>query len=758
MIKVKVMKLCFAHVPKVIWVLTLLVSLQGRPAWAQTLPPMNEVPTASDSTRAIAGASRRPKIGLVLSGGSARGLAHIGVLEWFEQHRIPVDYLAGTSMGGLVGGMYATGMTPKEMRAFVDGMDWDAVLSGTPAHDELTFRRKEDRRSYQTEVELGGLRNGLEARSGLNPGHRIGLILDRLTLPYTNLQSFDDLPIPFRCVATDMLAARPVILDRGSLPQALRATMSLPGIFTPVEIDGKVLADGGLLNNIPTDVAKQMGADVIIAVNVGTPLGNRKTLDSLFGVLLQSISIATIENDRRSLRQADVIVAPDLENYTLLDFNAAEQLADLGYKGAEQKRLVLEKFAINETEWQEHLVARRARMRDDVPAPAALEVAGADRKDAGEIRERLEPYIGRPLAPEQLEEDLTLIIGEGRYDSLGYEYARRDPKRLVIRAQRKPYGPPFLIPSVEIDGSDVNRVEFILGGRLTMFDVGGYGSELRTDVKVGSRTLLATEYYHPFRKTKFFVAPRAFYERGTDDLYLNRSRVAEYQTNRYGLNLDIGFALNRESELRLGYDVGYVNSRVRIGDPLLPALSGGVSSAGARYAYDGQDSAIVPTRGVRVNADARWFFNSPGAVTDFPLAEVRASGFVPLSERGSLFVIGSGGTSFTRDAPPAQQFTLGGPFRLGAYGRDEFRGSRYVLTSLGYLRQVSTLPPLFGDKIYAGSWYEFGGAFNRNETAEYFSSLSGGVIVVTKLGPIGLGGSVGEGGRRKVYFSLGKFF
>ena len=705
-----------------------------------------------------AGVSNRPRIGLVLSGGGARGIAHIGVLQWFEDNQIPVDYIAGTSMGGLVGGMYATGKSPADIRALIQRTDWDAALSGTPAHQELTFRRKEDRRSYQTDIELGGPNNGFQARSGLNPGHRIGLILDRLALPYTSVRSFDDLPIPFRCVATDMLEARPVIFGGGSLPQALRATMALPGIFTPVEIDGKLLADGGLLNNIPTDVAKEMGADIIIAVNVGTPLGDRKTLDSLFGVLLQSISIATIENDRRSLRLANVIVAPDLGNYSLLDFDDAERLTDLGYKGAQQEAATLKRFGLSQPKWLAHLAERRKRMNSTVPAPSSLEVTGVDNKGAGEIRKELDEYVGQPLKPELLEEDLTKIRGQGRYDSLGYEYAREEPQRLVVRAQRKPYGPPFLIPSVEIDGSDINRVEFTVGGRLTMFDLGGYRSELRTDVIIGSRTLVSTEYYRPLGKSKLFVAPRGFYERGTDDLYLNRSRVAEYQTNRYGVNLDIGLALNRENELRLGYEVGHVNSRVRIGDPLLPTLSGGVSSAGIRYAYDGQDSAIVPRRGLRVNADARWFFTSPGTDSGFPLAEVRASVFRPLSDRGSIFVIGAGGTSFNKDAPPAQQFTLGGPFRLGAYGRDEFRGNRYVLSSVGYLRQISSLPPILGDKIYAGSWYEFGGAFNRNETAEYFGSLSSGVVVVTRIGPIAFGGSVGEAGRRKLYFSLGRFF
>ncbi len=705
----------------------------------------------------VAAEKKRPKIGLALSGGGVRGLAHIGVLEWFEEHRIPVDYIAGTSFGGLVGGMYAIGMTPAEMRQLINSIDWDNVLRGTPAFERLSFRRKQDRRSFQNAIELG-LKNGLSGATGLNPGHQIGLFLDRLALPYGGLNNFDELPIPFRCVATDMVAAKPVILKDGSFSQALRATMAFPGLFTPVERDGKVLADGGLMNNIPTDIVKQMGAELVIAVDIGTPLGNRKAVESFLGLLQQSIGVMTIENDRRNLRLADLVVSPDLDQYGLLDFNAAKAITERGYDGAAQRALMLNKLALDDAAWQQHLVERNSRKRSRTPVPSALEITGTRIEDAQAIRNKLEGYIGKPLAPERLQADLTEITGRGRDESLGYEIRRdKQQETLLIRVKQKQYGPPFVNLNLEIEGSDANNIDTSIGGRVTLFEVGSYRSEWRTDFRLGSRTLLATEYYRPLGESGLFVAPRARYERGTQDLFMNGARVAEYQVKRVGAGVDIGYTFRR-SELRFGYDLGNINARVRVGDPLLPALKGKVSDVSARYEFDGQDSAVVPSRGVRLRAEAHRFFASPGATSDFSQAEVNLSAFKPITERGSVFVIGAGGTTFAQDAPPEQQFALGGPLRLGALGRGELRGNHYLLSGLGYLHALAKLPPLLGGKVYASSWYEVGGAFQNIASARFFNNISGGVVVVTRFGPVALGGSLGEGGRARLYFSFGRFF
>ncbi|MEI6915809.1 MAG: patatin-like phospholipase family protein, partial [Armatimonadota bacterium] len=278
------------------------------------------------------GAKNRPKIGLALGGGGARGFAHIGVLRWFEEHHIPVDMIAGTSMGGLVGGMYAIGMTPGEMQNLTVRTDWDKTLGPGPAYQDLTFRRKEDRRDLQSSLQLG-LRKGLSPPPGLQPGHQVKLLLDRLTLAYSGISSFDQLPIPFRCVATDMEAAEPVVLSDGSLSQALRATMAIPGVFTPVERDGKILADGFLLNNVPTDVLKAMGADIIIAVDIGTPLGDKESMQTLTGMLGQSWGVMTIQNVRRNLRLATIILSPDLEKFTSNDYRDSAGIEALGYEG-----------------------------------------------------------------------------------------------------------------------------------------------------------------------------------------------------------------------------------------------------------------------------------------------------------------------------------------------------------------------------------------------------------------------------------------
>src|SRR4030095_7642963 len=485
----------------------------------------------------------RPKIGLVLSGGGARGWAHIGVLRWFEEHRIPVDYVAGTSMGALVGAMYAMGSSPEQIRAIGNELDWDKALSGPPSFEELSYRRKEDQRAYPSDLELGAGKT-IKLPSGLNPGHNIGLIFDQVTLPYASLRNFDDLPIPFRCVATDMLEARPVVFKSGSLAKALRATMSIPGVFTPVEMDNRVLADGGLLNNIPTDVAKDMGADVVIAVNVGTPLGTREDIVSLAGMLSQIIGVATIESDRRHLQLADLAITPNLGKYTLLDFKAVDAIANLGYEAAIQNGAALEKFAVSETEWQAYLAARESRRRTTIPTATALNVDGTKPENSEAIRRTLTPDFNKPIDPISLGSELSVIRGTGRYQSFDYTLSGTEPHLLQVHVRDKTYGPAFLIPIVLLRSSNISNVKFSGGARATMFDVGGYGSELRVDAIIGSDDLLAAEYYRPIGPKGFFLAPRAEFSAQSVDLFTEGDRVAEYRQRRIAAAIDTGFTFD----------------------------------------------------------------------------------------------------------------------------------------------------------------------------------------------------------------------
>jgi NTE family protein len=700
----------------------------------------------------------RPKIGLALSGGGARGLAHIGVLEWFEEHRIPVDYIAGTSMGGLVGGLYAMGMSAAEIRAFVTALDWDQALSGPPGYAELSFRRKEDRRSYPTDLELGG-RGGVRLPVGVNSGHYINQIFDRVTLPYFGIKNFDELPIPFACVATDMLAAEQVVIKRGLLTQALRATMSIPGVFTPVEIDGRVLADGGLLNNIPTDVVREMGADYIIAVNIGTPLGRREDLQTLAGMLVQVISVTTIQSDRRNLSLANLIIAPDLGKYTASDFMAGKPLIELGYRGASEVSGRLQELTISEDAWNDHLAARRSKKRVTIPTPTGLEVAGVEGQRAQEIKEALQSAVGRPIDSERLDKTLSEIRGGGRYASLGYDIAEIEQKdRLRIRVREKGYGPPLINPVIQVQSDDASDLNLSLGFRLTNFDLEALNTELRTDVFIGSNTLFGLEFFRPIGAKGFFAAPRAFYSSNRTGLYFQDRRAAEYLVRQGGGGLDLGYIFGRRSQLRFGYEISRISAKVDIGDSLLPNLSGTVSSFSARYVYDGQNSAIIPTRGVRLTADLSHFLRAPGVNYGFSQANSSISAFKSIRHGDVLFSFGGAGTSFDKNAAPIQQFTLGGPLRLSAFGRGEFRGNHYAYGGSGYLYRLGSLPVFTGKKIYAGGWLEGGSAFFNSNDARVAYDAAGAFILETPLGPMTLGGGWGPGGRTKVFFAFGRFF
>ena len=704
---------------------------------------------------------RPPKIGLALSGGGARGLAHIGVLKWFEEHRIPVDYLAGTSIGGLIGGMYAMGMTSSEISDFIHSVDWTRVLASGPSYEEMSFRRKEDRRDYQVAFQLGA-KHGIQLATGLSSAYYVGLVIDRLTLPYSTLSSFDDLPIPYRCAATDFLAAQSLTLKDGSLASAMRATMSIPGVFPPVERDGKVLVDGGLLNNVPTGLVQEMNADVVIAVDIGTPLGDAKAVETLGGIVRQTSIVMSMDSDRRNLLLANVIIAPDLGAHTILDFSAVDELIRLGYQGAEAKSAVLQKYALDEASWHRHLAARMAKKISRIPVPSAIRITGIAEGAQAPMRRLLEPFIGRELDTERLEATLTQIIGQGRYESLDYQFVRsgNEPSAdvLLISAKEKSYAPPTLDFGLQLEGSDIDAVHFNIGTRITLYDIGKYGSEWRNDIRFGHKALLASEYLRPIGWSGLFMASQGYFARSIENPFSAAGdQAGDYQTNRIGFRADLGY-LTRRTEFRTGYEIGRYTADVHSGQPPVESVSGAVSLARLRWAFDGTDSATIPSRGLRFSAEGRWFLDAPLAASGFPQAEIKALLLQPVSRRGSMVVSAEFGTTFSKDAPPEMMFTLGGPFRLGAYDSQEFRGNHYFLASLGYRHRVGNLSPLLGGGIYGVAWADAGGAFMDFNSPSIQYQGSAGLMMDTQLGRLALIGAVGKGGVGKFYISFGPSF
>jgi len=701
----------------------------------------------------------RPKIGVALEGGGALGFAHIGVLQWFEDHHIPVDYVAGTSMGGLVGGFYATGKSPAELKQIVEAQDWDFVIGGSTPYEDLSYRRKEDSRAFQNKIVVG-LKNGLSLPAGLNAGQGITLLIDHETVAYSKLNSFDELPIPFRCVATDLVTGKEEVFGQGSLPRALRATMSIPGLFSPVRDGEKVYVDGGLVGNLPTDVVRQMGADVVIAVHLETSPAKPEEIHSLFSVLGRSIDVVIRENELRGLSAADLIVNVNLRDFTSMDYPKAETIINKGAAAAQAKQQILSPYSLDDTAWTEYLQAREARKQSVVPVPQFVKVEGTDANTAKHMEEFLGSLKGKPIENVKLDKLLTRLTAFGKFDWVGYQLSERDGQSgLVITVHEKSYAPPFLQLGFEVDGSESGDVNFTQAARLTVQDKAGYRSEWRTDILFGNTYGIASELYRPFTATShWFIAPRGSASDTNFKIYRMNDPLAEYRVGRASIGVDFGFGFNRFTEVRAGYEVGDLDAKLRLGTPEFASVSGRTGNFRFTLLVDHADDPIIPRRGYRFDTLFRYVDASPGATENFPALDMRFSYFQPVSKPGSIFFTAEGGSTFGFRQTGIPQYFLGGPGRLSAYGSNELFGNQYYTFRTGYLHDLFTLPPFVGKKIYATASFEFGKMYGFPNESAFPADVAAGIVAQTALGPIFLGGSVGESGHEKWFFQLGKVF
>jgi NTE family protein len=676
----------------------------------------------------------RPRIGLALGGGAARGFAHIGLLRWLEEHRIPVDYIAGTSMGGLVGGAYASGMSPDEIQAILKETDWDLMFLADSPFKYKTFRRKEDARAFPGQIDFG-LKGGFTLPSGLNAGQQIELLLDRIALPYYELRSFDDLPTPFRAVSADLRTAEPMVFDSDSLARALRATMALPAVFTPVAFDGRVLVDGGVLNNVPADVVKAMGADVAIAVNVSSSTDQTVVPTTLFNILGQTLDSMMVSATRQSLKSADLLIVPDLKGLTATDWRRLDDLVTRGYEAGAAMSDQLLKYQMDDTAYAAWMAARLARRRTTTPPVNRVVVEGLPPVETENLTAELQArHGGRSFSREDVEDSLLRIAGSDRYEILAYTLrAGAQGPDLVVRATPKSYGPPFLLPALDIQNIDSSSFALSLRVRLAAYDTPLPNSELRLDGAVGTNQLASVEFYKRVGHRGWFFAPRGYFVRNSFHAYEEGERIADYRVKRTGAGIDIGHTTGLRSELRVGYDVADVRARLEVGLPRLPEVKGQDEYMSVRWVFDGQNSPLVPSSGVRIRSALRYYFDTAVIVDsegtplqhnrDVPQAEASATWFRRVWSKQRLFLGGGAGTSFGSD-PGFNQFRLGGPLRLGAFNNDEILGDHYLLGVVGLLHEWFRLPDVLGGNAYVGAWFEQGSAFNSWDEAAYTASAS----------------------------------
>ncbi len=697
-------------------------------------------------------------------------MAHIGVLQWFDEHRIPVDVIVGTSMGGLVGGAYAGGMAPDEIRQLMRDTDWDAMFESDSPFEDKTFRRKQDRRLYPSALEFG-LKHGFSMAAGLNSGQQVSFLLDRVTLPYWDLESFDQLPTPFRCVAVDLRTSTVIVLGDGLLSQALRATMSIPAVFGPVEIGPWLLVDGGVLNNVPADVARDQGAGVVIAVRVGEDRSTEKEspAPSMLSLAARTINTMEIASERIGLAAADLVVAPDLKGFDSLSWRRSDELADRGYQAAEAMSASLLRFAVSEEEYASHIAARQRRTRTTLPIPTRLEVVGAAPADVALVRAELAKNIGRPVDTAALKEGILRVTGTDRFETVRYGLGRlAGETALVITVKPKSYGPPFLSMSLDLNNLEGRAVSATVNGRLTVDDWLVPRSESRTDFAVGSRYLAGEEFYVRLGPTPLFVAPRASASEHTRNVYIDEQAAAEYRIRQFGGGVDLGVTLGRLAEVRLGTDIVHTHGSRQVGDPGLSDVHGEERTASLKLDLNGQDEPIVPGRGIALTLTLRYYFEtanpvvatSTGTAADdqsgrFWQGEVTASVFHRVRGEDRLFTYLGAGSSFD-GTPLLNNFALGGPLQLSAYRVDEFHAAHYAFGAAGYLVRAARLPDLFGGNFYVGAWLEGGSAFDARQDASWMVCASGGVILESLVGPVFAGASISRDGHRRVYVAIGR--
>ena len=707
----------------------------------------------------------RPRIGVAFGGGSARGLAHVGIIRWFEEHRIPIDLVAGTSMGGLIGGAFASGLSADELAGLIGRTDWDEMFGFSPFRYK-NIRRKEDARAYPSRIELG-TRHGIVLPPALNSGQQVDFLVLRVVGPYGTLSSFDDLPTPFRAMAVDFVTAEQVVLEKGSLASALRATMSLPGIFPPVERDGRVLVDGGAMNNVPADVVRAMGADTVIAINVGYVRDTRVANRSFVAVMGQTVDVMMEASARTAMKAADIVITPPLAGFGSLDFRRSAELAEAGYGAADAMKAVLLPLALDEAQWRAYQEQRRARRKSAWPTPQFLSVVGAVPSDRARIEATLARRVGQPLEVDGLEADLETFAGLDRYETVQWQLAEVDGRPgLQVDVRPKAYAPPFLMLGASLQNTTTSDFAFQLAARYLAFDVAGSGSELRLDAAVGVEPTAAAELYRPVRHGALFVAASALARRETLNFVSEDVVVARYREDRAAVGFDVGVNVGRDSDVRAGLSIGHLSTSVETGDPELPELHGRETRGRLAWRYDGQDNPVIPKSGTRAAATLQHVFDSPEPPPEFTTdrsnrgitqAEFRGSSFWSRGRRDRLFLSGGAGTSWGRPLAN-EQFQLGAPMRLGAYSAGELRGDHYAVLTTGYLRGVRRLPDFLGGMIFAGGWLENGSAFADIGTAKLRTNVSVGVMADTLVGPALLAASADFRGAWRYYVGVGRLF
>jgi NTE family protein len=710
--------------------------------------------------------AERPRVGLVLSGGGARGAAHIGVIRALEEMHIPIDAVAGTSMGAVVGGLYAAGLSGQEIEDVFKSIDWKDLFQDRAPRKDLVYRRKQDDRSFLASGGLGvRADDGVVLPLGLVQGQKITQVLRNSTMRVADVQDFDKLPTPFRALATDLESGDAVVLRSGDLATVLRASMSAPGVLSPVEIGGRLLVDGGLVDNLPVDLVKEMGVDVVIAVDVSFPLARRDGLTSPLDVTNQMIAIMVRRGTADSIRDLgarDVLVSPELGRMTAIDFARMPQVVSAGEVAAARQSDRLASLALPDAGYQAYAAARLRTVDPEIDV-AFVRPAPRSEADAKRIEAVFGSMAGEPLDTEALQRKAYRQYGLDRYEAVDYRIVRDDGERGVeIDLRRKSWGPNFLRVGMSIESDYEGGTVANAGARLLMTGVNSLDGEVLLDTQLGEDPHFIAELFQPLTlTTDLFVAPGFRYQIEVLQIVDDGRRVAQYRNRDTDVSLALGAELSNWGEVRLGVRRGNGSSRVMIGEPVVPGEDFDIGAAFLEFGYDRLDSAYFPKHGQAFRASWQSESEALGASAN---ADIVAASWVlaRTAGRNSVVLSMEGGSALDdRVVSPQELFTLGGFLNLSGLPRDAIIGTQYgIVRTIAYRRVSRGGTGLFEFPAYLGASFEIGNVWENKDAVDFGDLKTGGSLFLgaeTPFGPLYLAGGLAEGDGA-FYLILGKTF
>jgi len=723
------------------------------------------VTTAALADQAAGKESTRPKVAVVLGGGGAHGVGHLGVLQELERQRVPIDLVVGNEFGGLVGGLYASGMSVEEISEFLFETDWQNVFNPDTRREDLSFRRKQDDQDFLIKYRVGVKDGQAQLPLSLVPNEKLAQLLQSMTADTKGIASFDALPVPFRTVGMDLLTGEEVVLDSGALDRAILTALSAPGTFPPVQIDDKSLITGSLVNNLPVDVAREWGADVIIVVDIGAYIASGDELNSIFAIVDQVDRLLQRRNSQASIGRmsdADILIRPELAPRKLTE---VEGLRDYINSGATATANMADRFdgiRIGEQQFAA-LSEQRVARRSQTPIISSIELTNDTRVDDAVILAQVTQALDEPLDKEALDQDLRNIFGIGAFSAVEFNLRDKgDASVLEINTIESQAGNRFWRFGISLQDDLEGNSAYTGSASMTWANLNSLGGEWRNVLRIGERQQLSTEFYQPIVKSgRYFVSAGAGYVERNVNSFVNGEIAGQIRVREYTGALNVGRIFGNSGQVTAGILRGSGSTKTNIGSGI-PSVDFDIGGFTASAAYDTYDNIYFPKQGSQ--AVVGWIGQRESAGADFDVDIVTGSVGAARTWGDHTFIGDISIQSQLNEVGGAQNLlTTGGLFRLSGYQRDELSGRHTAVGVALYYRRLRSNPlrGFLNATLYAGASLELGNAWQDSSEVAFNNTITAGSLFLgadTFIGPVYLAGGLAEGGKSALYLYVGRPF